>query len=66
MTPAQLASFANECVEQSAKLREAVYAGDWKSAYASADWVRDIARDIRHATKPKNRAAIAALTTGDE
>jgi hypothetical protein len=65
MTPAELASAANECVEQATALRTAAYAEDWDQVYACADWVRDLARDIRHVTKPKNRAAITAPATGD-
>jgi hypothetical protein len=60
MTPAEVASCADVCVEQAAKLRDAAYREDWQQAYACADWLRDLARDIRHATKPKNRAALAA------
>jgi len=39
---------AEMCVRQAAALREAVAAGDLGQAYACADWLRDVARDVRH------------------
>jgi hypothetical protein len=58
-----LAMEAEQCVQQAAALREAVISRDWHQAYACADWLRDLARDIRHATKPGNRSALTTTTT---
>ena len=42
---------AETAVRQAAALREAIVAGDLGLAYAAADWLRDVARDLRHQLK---------------
>jgi hypothetical protein len=49
---------ADRCVQLAAEMREALAARDWPQAYACADWLRDLARDVRRATGSKNLAPL--------